>query len=175
MKHLALLALIGVLAACGSQSAAAPAPTTVPAVPSPSTDQLDATAEEICADHVWTGIRDDTDFVAQASALDASSDVVLSAVRRACPQTVYSPLSQAEVDWCGDGRAFGLNYFKVIAAGIELGIESFAIVEGGLVSRAANGMELTDYEVELLTAQLQTMTESSRFERDWAEACRSTF
>ena len=61
----------------------------------------------------------------------------------------------------------------VIAAGVNLGIESFIVVEGGLVSRAANGIELTDYEVELLTAELQTMSESSRFERDWAEACRS--
>ena len=175
MKHLVIMALIGVLAACGSQPAAVPAPTTLPPVPSPATDELDATAREICTDHAWIGIRDDTDFSDQAADLEATSDVVLSAVRRACPDTVYTPLAPAEIDWCGDGRSFGLNYFKVVAAGVKLGIESFAIVEGGLVSRAADGVKLTDYEIELLTAELQTMSESSRFERDWAEACRSTF
>ena len=175
MKHLALLALIGVLAACGSQTAAVPASTTLPATPSPSTAELDALAEEICTEHAWIGIRDDADFSAQAATLEATSDAVLSAIRRGCPDTVYTPLTRAEIDWCGDGRSFGQNYFKVIAAGVRLGIESFAIVEGGLVSRAANGVELTDYEIELLTAELQTMSESSRFERDWAEACRTTF
>ena len=33
----------------------------------------------------------------------------------------------------------------------------------------------TGITIELLTAGLQTMSESSRFERDWATACRSTF
>ena len=175
MRHLPLLALIGLLAACGSQAAAAPTSTTPLAVPSLSSDALEAAAGAICADHAWVGIRDDGDFDEQATALEVTPDAVLAAVRRTCPDTVYTPLSRAEVDWCGDGRSFGLNYFKVIAAGVSLGIESFAIVEGGLVSKAANGIELTDYEIELLTAELQTMSESSRFERDWAEACRSTF
>jgi len=62
-----------------------------------------------------------------------------------------------------------------VGAGVELDIESFSIVESKLVAKAANGVEMSDYEIELLTAELQTMTESSRFERDWAEACRTTF
>lgn len=167
-------ALCGALAACGSSATAAPAPTTAP-VDVPSTAALDAAADEICAAHAWVGLREDAKLETEAAALDATSDVVLSAVRRRCPDTVYEPLSRAEIDWCGDGLSFGRNYFRVIAAGVDLGIESFSIVEAGLVAKAAAGVELTDYEVELLTAELQTMSESSRFERDWAEACRTTF
>ena len=175
MKRLVPLVLMAVLAACGSEPAARPASTTLPAASSPSTDRLAAVAETICLDNAWIGIREDTSFAGPAAELDVASDDVLAAVRRHCPETVYVPLSKAEIDWCGDGLSFGQNYFKVIEAGIGLGVESFVVVEGGLVSRAANGVELTGYEIELLTAELQTMSESSRFERDWAEACRSTF
>ena len=175
MKHLLLAVLVGALTACGSQPAAAPTSTTSAAAPNPSTAELDAAATAICADHSWTGLREDVSFAEEAAAVDATDDVLWSAIRRTCPDTVYAPLSKAEVDWCGDGRSFGQNYFKVIAAGVELDIESFAVVERGLVTRAANGIELSDYEIELLTAELQTMSESSRFERDWAAACRTTF
>lgn len=72
--------------------------------------------------------------------------------------------------------SFGRNFFLVVAAGVELGIESFTVVEPALVAKATDrSAELTDYEIELLTAELQTMSESSRFDRDWAQACRSTF
>jgi hypothetical protein len=175
MKHVMAAALLWLVAACGSQPAAAPSSTTLLAAPSPSTAELDAAADEICRGNSWTGIRDGASFAEEAAVLAVSSDVVLSAVRRACPDALFTPLSQAEVDWCGDGRSFGQNYFKVIAAGVDQGIESFAIVEADLIAKAANGIELTDYEIELLTAELQTMSESSRFERDWAEACRTTY
>ncbi len=175
MKMKSLIVVLGLLTACASQPAALPSSTTPPAAPVPSTADLDAAAGRLCRDHAWTGISDSTSFDAEAAALDVSADVILSAVRRACPDTLYTPLSKAEVDWCGDGRSFGQNYFKVIAAGVDLGVESFVIVEGPLVSKAANGIELSDYEIEILTAELQTMSESSRFERDWAQACRSTF
>jgi hypothetical protein len=141
----------------------------------PPTADLEAAAQGVCTEHSWVGVRDGSHFSAQAAQFDMSSEQFFAAVRRQCPDTVYRPLSQAEVAWCGDGRGFGQNYFRVVAAGVDLDIESFSIVEAKLIARAANGIELSDYEVELLTAELQTMTESSRFERDWAEACRTTF
>ena len=178
MKSVLLAALCAVLAGCGSSAAASP--TTTPStteipVSNPSTTELDDAADQICRDSFWTGVPEDSEFATETAALGVSTDVVRSAVRRTCPENLYRPLAKAEVDWCGDGRSFGQNYFKVVAAGVELGIESFTIVEAALVSKAANGIELSDYEVELLTAELQTMSESSRFERDWAEACRTTY
>jgi len=169
-------AVLLVLAACGGGEtpAAPPAPSSSLAA-LPGTAELDAAAQEVCTDHSWVGVREGSTFSAQADELGISNDAFLAAVRRQCPDTVYRPLSQAEIDWCGDGHGYGQNYFRVVGAGVELDIESFSIVESKLVAKAANGVEMSDYEIELLTAELQTMTESSRFERDWAEACRTTF
>lgn len=176
MKRAVLAALCVLVAACGSSSEAAPLPSsTVAVAPSPSTAALDAAAAEVCQTHAWSGLRADARLTEYLPTAEVSADVLASAIRRTCPDVVYEPLSRAETDWCGDGMSFGRNYFKVIAAGVDLGIESFAVVEAGLVSKAANGVELSDYEVELLTAALQTMSESTRFERDWAAACRTTF
>ena len=177
MRTSALAAAVLVfLAACGGSetSAAQPAPSSTPAS-LPSTGDLEAAADELCTASAWVGIREGTGFASEAAQLEISEDVLFAAIRRRCPDTVYRPLSRAEVDWCGDGQGFGQNYFRVIAAGVEFDIESFSIVEANLVARAANGIEMSDYEIELLSAELQTMAESSRFERDWAEACRTTF
>lgn len=177
MRKTALAAAVFlVLAACGSGETPLVEPTTSSAsVSLPSTGELEAAAAELCTAGSWVGIREGTSLASEAAGLDVSEDVLFSAIRRHCPDTVYRPLTRAEIDWCGDGTGFGHNYFKVIAAGVEFDIESFSIVEATLIRRAANGLELSDYDVELLTAELQTMTESSRFERDWAEACRTTF
>jgi hypothetical protein len=179
MRRTALAAAVFlVLAACGSGEAPLAQPTTSSSAATaslPSTDELETAAVGLCTAGAWVGIREGTSLASEAAGLDVPEDVLFSAIRRQCPDTVYRPLSQAEIDWCGDGTGFGHNYFTVIAAGVEFDIESFSIVEANLITRAANGLELSDYEVELLTAELQTMTESSRFERDWAEACRTTF
>ena len=174
MRLLSLLSIV-VLAACGSPApAATPAPTTAAALPA-DTSAVDDTAGEICRQHAWTGIRAGVEFTVEADTLGIAGDVLTGAVRRTCPDTWYEPLSQAEIDWCGDGLGFGRNFFTVVAAGVEGGVESFTVVDPGLVSKAAAGRELSDYEIELLTAGLQTMSESSRFDRDWAAACRLTF
>ncbi len=142
----------------------------------PTTAALDEAAEGICAEHAWAGIREPGSFEAEAAALGVTAEAVAAAARRHCPEAFYQPLSKAETDWCGDGRGFGNNFFRVVAAGVDLGIASFTIVEPGLLAKASSrNVELTDYEIELFTAELQTMSESSRFDRDWAEACRSTF
>lgn len=174
MRLLSVLSIV-VLTACASAApAATPSPTTVVALPT-DTSAVEDTAEEICRDHAWTGIRAGVVFTVEADAIGISGDVLTGAVRRACPGSWYEPLSQAEIDWCGDGLGFGRNFFTVVGAGVEAGVESFTVVDPALVSKAAAGRELTDYEIELLTAGLQTMTESSRFDRDWAAACRLTF
>jgi len=137
---------------------------------------VDPAASEICTEHAWVGIAEPASFADRAAELGVADDVLAAAVRRQCPDTFYEPLSKAEVDWCGDGVSFGQNFFRVVEAGTDLGIESFAVVDPALISRAASRtVELSDYDIELLTAGLQTMSESSRFERDWATACRSTF
>jgi hypothetical protein len=149
--------------------------TLLPSVADP-TSALEALATDICTQHAWTGLRNTTAFDAEAGELGITEDLVANAITRRCPDTVYEPLSRAEVDWCGTGSNFGQNFFRVVQAGVDLGIESFTIVEPGLIAKATSrSAELSDYEVELLTAELQTMSESSRFERDWAEACRSTY
>jgi hypothetical protein len=150
--------------------------TLLPSLGEPTAAALDEVAAEVCAQHAWTGLPATTAFKAEAADLGVTEDVVASAVRRHCPDTLYQPLERAEVDWCGTGSNFGQNFFRVVEAGVDLGIESFTIVEPALIAKATSrSAELTDYEVELLTAELQTMSESSRFERDWAEACRATF
>lgn len=150
--------------------------TPLPPVEDSTAAALDDLATDICAEYAWTGLPAATQFDAQAGDLGVMGDTVASAVRRRCPETLYEPLSQPEVDWCGTGSNFGQNFFLVVEAGVDLGIESFSIVEPALIAKATSrSAELTDYEVEMLTAELQTMSESSRFERDWAEACRSTF
>ncbi|NNL68893.1 MAG: hypothetical protein HKO70_02910 [Acidimicrobiia bacterium] len=174
MRLLFVLSIV-VLAACASAApAATPAPTTAAALPTDTTSVDDA-ADEICREHAWIGIRAGVEFTAEAEGAGVAPGVLTGAVRRACPDTWYEPLSQAEIDWCGDGLGFGRNFFTVVAAGVDAGVESFTVVDPGLVSKAAAGRELTDYEIELLTAGLQTLTESSRFDRDWASACRLTF
>ncbi|MDH3540428.1 MAG: hypothetical protein OEP52_10555 [Acidimicrobiia bacterium] len=150
--------------------------TLLPSVADSTTGALEDLAADICRRHAWTGLPASTAFDAEAADLKVAEDVVASAVRRRCPDTIYEPLSRAEVDWCGTGTNFGQNFFRVVAAGVDLGIESFTIVEPALIAKVATrSAELSDYEVELLTAELQTMSESSRFARDWAEACRATF
>lgn len=174
---LAILALV--LTACAqvtvettTLSDRALPPATVGAI----TDTVEPTATELCTEHAWVGIAEPASFADQAAELGVADNVLTAAVRRHCPDAFYQPLSKAEVDWCGDGVSFGQNFFRVVEAGVDRGIESFAVVDPALISRAASrSVELTDYEVELLTAGLQTMSESSRFERDWATACRSTF
>ena len=52
--------------------------------------------------------------------------------------------------------------------------EEYTRLSALIAKATTRSAELSDYEVELLTAELQTMAESSRFARDWAEACRST-
>ena len=147
-----------------------------PAAAGPSTDAAANAAPAICDEHAWTGIAEPATLAEQAGELGIADEDLVAAVRRACPDVFYEPLSRAEMDWCGDGVSFGQNFFRVVAAGVDLDIESFVVVDPGLISKAASRRaELTDYEIELLTAGLQTMSESSRFERDWAAACRSTF
>jgi hypothetical protein len=133
-------------------------------------------AAGICEANAWAGMPEPATFAGPASELDVDEEALAAAVRRRCPDLFYEPLSRAEIDWCGDGVSFGQNFFRVVQAGVDLGIQSFAVVDPGLISKAAGRTaELSDYDIELLTAGLQTMAESSRFERDWAEACRSTF
>ena len=113
---------------------------------------------------------------AEATTLDVEPAYLTQVVRSTCPDAFYEQLSKAEIDWCGDGFGFGQNFFMVVEAGLDLGIASFTVVEPGLLAKATSrSVELSDYEIELFTAELQTMTESARFERDWAEACRATF
>ena len=146
-----------------------------PAEIGPATNAAAIAAPAICDESAWTGIAEPATLAEQAAELGIADEVLVSAVRRACPEVFYEPLSRAEMDWCGDGVSFGQNFFRVVAAGVDLDIESFVVVDAGLISKAANrSTELTDYEIELLTAGLQTMAESSRFDRDWAAACRST-
>ncbi|NNF87288.1 MAG: hypothetical protein HKO63_10485 [Acidimicrobiia bacterium] len=173
---LAILALV--LAACAQVTVET---TTLsdrslpPATAGPDPADLEAAATEICTEHGWVGIAEPASFADEAAALGVADDVLAAAVHRRCPESFYEPLAKAEVDWCGDGLGFGQNFFRVVEAGVDLGIESFVVVDAGLISKAAaRRVELSDYEVELLTAGLQTMSESSRFERDWAAACRST-
>lgn len=175
MKRL-IFALLLILGSCSSVTVETGRLTGTTAVENPSTTQVEAAAGEICARHVWVGIPEPAEFLEEATEMSVDPVILTLAVRRQCPNTIYRPLSRAEVDWCGDGLGFGQNFFAVIAEGVDLGIESFTVVEPGLLAKATNrNYELTDYEVELFTAELQTMTESSRFERDWAEACRATF
>jgi hypothetical protein len=165
------------LAACAQVTVETTTPSGANLAPpseSPTTAALEEAASEICARHAWIGIREPAPFTDGAAGLGVTPDVLDAAVRRRCADSFYQPLSRAEADWCGDGLGFGRNFFLVVTAGVDLGVESFTIVEPGLVARASRGAELTDYEIELLTAELQTMTESSRFERDWATACRAT-
>lgn len=148
------------------------------AVPSedPAASRVRETAGRICEEHAWIGIEEPASFGEAAAEIEVEPAVVAAAVRRECPESFYQPLSRSEADWCGEGMSFGRNFFLVVAAGVELGIESFTVVEPALVAKATDrSAELTDYEIELLTAELQTMSESSRFDRDWAQACRSTF
>lgn len=174
-----LLAMMSLLGACASvtvETTTLSGGTLAQASDIPTTAAVDELAEEICTQHAWAGIAEPASFTAEAMTIDVAPGPLGLAVRRRCPDTFYEPLSRAEVDWCGTGSNFGQNFFLVVEAGVDLGIESFSIVEPGLIAKAsARGAELSDYEVELLTAELQTMSESSRFERDWAEACRSTF
>ena len=142
---------------------------------SPATAASEAAAAAICDSYAWTGIAEPAALATEAAAIGVAENTLIGTVRRLCPDTFYEPLSRAEVDWCGDGVSFGQNFFRVVAAGVDLGIESFTVVESGLITKAASrSADLSDYEIELLTAGLQTMSESSRFERDWAAACRST-
>ncbi len=179
MKRRTLWAVLGLaLAACSQvtvETTTLSGGTLAPANESPATAAADAAAPGICNDHSWVGISEPASFADRAADLGLDEAALTRAVRRLCPEIFFEPLSKAEVDWCGDGVSFGQNFFRVVAAGVDLGIESFAVVQPGTISKAAGRVELTDYEVELLTAGLQTMSESSRFERDWAEACRSTF
>ena len=150
--------------------------TLLPSVEDTTSAALELLATNVCAQYAWTGLPEATVFDAEAADLGVTEDTVANAVRRHCPDTLYQPLSRPEVDWCGTGSNFGQNFFLVVEAGVDLGIESFTIVEPALIAKATSrSAELSDYEVELFTAELQTMSESSRFERDWAEACRSTF
>jgi len=147
-----------------------------PAEVGPSSNSAAIAAPAICDENVWTGIAEPATLAEQAGELGIADEVLVAAVRRACPDVFYEPLSRAEMDWCGDGVSFGQNFFRVVAAGVDLDIESFVVVDPGLISKAANrSTELTDYEIEILTAGLQTMSESARFDRDWAAACRATF
>jgi hypothetical protein len=180
MKRLAgFLAAVLVVAACAEvtvETSQLSGGTLLPPIADSTEAALEALTTDICAQHAWTGLHAETAFDDEAAQLGVTEDTVATAVRRRCPDTLYEPLSRAEVDWCGTGSNFGQNFFRVVEAGVDLGIESFTIVEPGLIAKATSrGAELTDYEVELLTAELQTMSESSRFERDWAEACRTTF
>lgn len=171
-----LFAVLLLLGACASTTVefeplATPLPDDTAGV-----EELAGIAADLCLRHAWVGIAEPGLFPAEAAELGVEPARLTHAVRAECPDTFYEPLSKAEVDWCGDGRGFGQNFFLVIEAGLDLGIESFTVVEPGLLAKArSRSAELDDYEVELLTAELQTMTESSRFERDWAAACRSTF
>jgi hypothetical protein len=179
MRRLAvIIAAALVLGACADVTVDTSPPsdgTPLPSVEGSTASALEALATDICSQYAWTGLPAATVFEAEAADLGITEDLVASAVRRRCPDTLYDPLSRAEVDWCGTGSNFGQNFFRVVEAGVDLGIESFTIVEPALIGKATSrSVELSDYEVELLTAELQTMSESSRFERDWAEACRST-
>ena len=171
-----LAALVLVLGACSSVTVETTTLSgSVPPVTT-ATTEVDSTAQDICQERVWVGIPEPGLFPAEADNLSVEPAFLTQAVRSRCPDTFYEPLTKAEVDWCGDGFGFGQNFFMVIGAGLDLGIESFTVVEAGLLAKATSrSAELSDYEIELFTAELQTMTESSRFERDWAEACRATF
>ncbi|MDH3606716.1 MAG: hypothetical protein OER12_06945 [Acidimicrobiia bacterium] len=176
-----LAALVLVLGACSSVTVeTASLSGDIPAQPNPPATSnavaTNAAADEICAERVWVGIPEPASFDDEAAALSVEPALLTQAVRTTCPENFYEPLSKAEVDWCGTGLGFGQNFFLVIEAGLDLGIESFTVVERGLLAKAkSRDVELSDYEIELFTAELQIMTESSRFERDWAEACRTTF
>lgn len=179
MKRL-VLALAVLASACGG-SEAAPTTEALPSVSTTTaadTSALDNRAIELCASGAWTGIAD-TLFQAELDARPiegATAAVLERAVRSVCPDSIYTPLSQAEIDWCGDGVNFSVNFFKVVEAGIDLGLPSFRMVEPDLLSKVTRpGSQPSEYELELISLELESMTGTSGFARDWAAACRSTF
>lgn len=178
MKRVTLgIALLA--AACGGADAA-PVTEALPSVSSTTLAALSAVdqrAADLCAAGTWTGIAD-TSFQAELDArpIEGVTAAALSAeVHATCPDSVYTPLSQAEIDWCGDGVDFSVNFFSVVEAGIELGLPSFRMVEGDLLAKVTRrGSNPSEYELELITLELETMISTSGFTRDWAAACRST-
>lgn len=178
MKRLAL-SLVVLAAACGGSSTS-PTTEALPSVSITTIAQpsaIDVRAADLCAAGAWTGIAE-TSFQAELDArpIDGVTAAVLShAVRATCPDSVYTPLSQAEIDWCGNGIDFSVNFFNVVEAGIDLGLPSFRMVEAGLLAKVTRrGSDPSEYELELIAAELETMVSTSGFARDWAAACRST-
>lgn len=166
---LTALSLIG--SACGdgdSDAARFPAITASPVPTLPLA--LQSAVDTTCQLGFWEGI-------AEGSFHDGdgyTASELRSAVWLVCPDYIYEPLSPAEVTWCGNGYEFSRNYFNVIEAGIEAGIPSFRVVEPHLIAKARRGARLNDHETELLQAEIESMTNASGFDWDWARACRLT-
>ncbi len=77
------------------------------------------------------------------------------------------------VMWWGGNTGDG--GFRVVEAGVELDLPSFSVVDLPLLRKAKQvGADLSDYEVELFTAEIVSMAATSGFSRDWAVACRET-
>ena len=174
----AVLLLSGVLllVACGDRMVDSPA-ALPPVTPSPAPTLVDLAAEAaagVCHQGTWTGIPTDS-FEELADGGDYSAGALHGAVITRCPNLVYGPLSDAETTWCGNGYEISRNYFNVIEAGIELELPSFSVVDASLLAKAKARKQLSEYEFDLLNAELEAMSKAPGFDWDWSRACRSTF
>ncbi len=63
----------------------------------------------------------------------------------------------------------------MVESGVALDLPSFSVVDLPLLRKAKRyGADLSDYEIELFTAEIVSMAATSGFTRDWAAACRAT-
>jgi hypothetical protein len=137
-------------------------------------DAIGQAATDLCHQGTWTGIPDRS-FEHMAETGGYPPGALEAAVMARCPNLVYSPLSEGEITWCGDGYELSRNYFNVVEAGIELELPSFSMVSAGLIAKTKARKELTEYEFDLLYLELESMSKAPGFQWDWAQACRATF
>lgn len=184
MKSRIVTAVVGITfltSACGAEgsapipSAAVPTVTIAAEAANPAVQER---AEEICRAAVWTGIDSRTSFQEEfdANLIPGATRADLSeAVNARCPDAFYDALNPAELEWCGSGRVLSRNFFNVVESGVALELPSFSVVDMPLLRKAKRiGADLSDYEIELFTAEIVSMAATSGFTRDWAAACRAT-
>ena len=172
------------MSACGSEGPGSDggAPTINTSISTADVGEVDLAVEELaesmCRAAVWSGIERGVSFQSELDAAripGATEGELVDAVYRQCSDAFYDSLSSAELDWCGSGRVLSRNFFLVVEAGVELDLPSFSVVDLPLLRKAKQvGADLSDYEVELFTAEIVSMAATSGFSRDWAAACRAT-
>ena len=178
---IAALSLALVAAACGAVDSA-PARAGPASAPSITVDAIDSAvqklAEDVCRAAVWTGIDSRISFQDELGANPipgATAADLAEAVDARCSDAFYDALNAAELDWCGSGEVLSRNFFNVAESGVALNLPSFSVVDMPLLRKAKRvGADLTDYEIELFTAEIVSMAATSGFARDWAAACRAT-